>query len=45
MPSKVMAVMIVGLNAPYSEDEVKTTLFQMLPTKASGQMAYQHNYF
>ena len=42
VPCKVTQQMNERLNAPYTVEEVKTALFQMVPTKAPDRMVFRH---
>ena len=45
VPTKVTAEMNELLVAPYKEEEVKTALFQMFPTKAPGPDGFPAHFF
>lgn len=45
VPCKVTEDMNLSLSAPYSNEEVKTALFQMFPTKAPGPDGYPAHFF
>ena len=45
IPSRVDVSMNASLNAPYSNAEVKTALFQMFPTKAPGPDGFPAHFF
>ena len=45
VPTKVTLAMNDMLNAPYSQQEVKTTLFQMFPIKAPGPDGFPAHFF
>jgi hypothetical protein len=45
VPRKVSASMNAGLVKPYTEAEVKTTLFQMYPMKAPGPDGFPAHFF
>lgn len=45
VPSKVMSDMNAGLNAPYTQEEVKITLFQMFPTKSPGPDGFPTHFY
>ena len=45
VPTKVTQAMNDMLNAPYSQKEVKTALFQMFPIKAPGPDGYPTHFF
>ena len=45
VPTKVTQQMNVSLLAPYSKEEVKTSLFQMFPTKAPGPDGFPAHFY
>ena len=45
VPTKVTAAMNEGLMAPFDQEEVKTALFQMFPTKAPGPDGMPAHFF
>ena len=45
VPRKVTVEMNAALEAPYSQEEVKTALFQMFPTKAPGPDGFPAHFF
>ena len=45
VPRKVTVEMNAALEAPYSQEEVKTALFQMFPTKAPGLDGFPAHFF